>query len=235
MAYFESGLPLILTFLISLVHFMGEELEEYFSGFHERLVSFGTGVSVSYIFLRLLPEFQNIASAATDLIFLAPLAGFSSIHLAEKYVSKHEKDVEEIKEDFKEIHSVFLFVYYSSIGFLLASLVSREPVSGMLFFVPIIFHSAISSLSLTELHDEASRRLPVKLAVSLAPILGALLHRSEFIGEAAFETVFGTVIGMFVYVVIRDSIPRGDRGLPLEYAAGALFYIAVIFAAGGFI
>jgi len=55
--------------VIATVHFLGEELEEYISVRKGQVVSFSSGVSMTYIFLQLLPEFNKIASESTDLIF----------------------------------------------------------------------------------------------------------------------------------------------------------------------
>ena len=73
-------------------------------------------------------------------------------------------------------------------------------------------HVAVSSFSVTELHEKFARKTGVKYAVSLAPILGILTHRTGLLTRGQFKPIFGTVIDMFFYIVIRDSIPDGDRG-----------------------
>lgn len=219
---------------MAAVHFLGEELEEYIGGYREQIVSFSSGASITYIFVQLMPEFHRVTSESTGLIFAFPLIGFSSIHLLEKYVAKAGLPEEKMRKDFGEIHSAFLFLYHGAIGYLVSSLLIESAVTGILFFLPIVMHVAVSSLSLTELHQSVMEKRFVKIAVSLAPVIGVAAHRLGSVSSHLFNPLFGTVIGMFFYIVIRDSIPRDDRGRPAEYVAGVLIYLAVIFASTGF-
>lgn len=213
------------------VHFLGEELEERISGYREQIVSFTAGISIAYIFVQLLPEFHRIASEAGDAIFVFPLLGFSSIHLLEKYLAKSDISGKRMRRDYAEIHSGFLFLYHGAIGYLAASLIAESAVSGLLFFLPVFLHMAVSSFSVTELHEGFVRKGLVKIAVSIAPLLGVLTYTTGLITDQHFNPVFGTVIGMFFYIVIRDSIPEEDRGRPAEYLVGTIIYLAIIFTA----
>lgn len=71
----------------------------------------------------------------------------------------------------------------------------------------------------------------MKYIITLAPLLGVMIHNLGTVADRHFNPVFGTVIGMFFYIVIRDSIPRDERGQPKEYMAGMIIYLAVILAA----
>lgn len=206
-------------------------MEEYISGYRESIVSFSTGASVAYIFVQLLPEFHNVAMEASETIFIFPLLGFSAIHLTEKYIAKSGLSSKEIRHEYAEIHSTFLFIYHGAIGYLIASLLASSTVSGLLFFLPILLHTAVSSLSTSELHSEFSENRWIKSLLALAPLLGVQLHIYGAISRNLFNPIFGTAIGMFFYVVIRDSIPEGEKGMPVEYIAGAGAYLAVILAA----
>jgi len=227
----EIPIALILAAVIGIVHFLGEEVEGLISGYREEVVSFSSGASITYIFVQLMPEFHRIAAEASELIFIFPLLGFSSIHLVEKYVAKSDIQGEKMRRDYAEIHSVFILLYSGALGYLIASLIAENAVSGLLFFLPIIMHVAVSSFSVTELHEKFARKTSVKYAVSLAPILGVLTHRTGLLARGQFNPIFGTVIGMFFYIVIRDSIPEGEKGRPLEYLLGSVTYLAVILAA----
>ncbi len=226
-----SPIAFLLALVMAGVHFLAEELEESISGYQEQLVSFATGVSITYIFVQLVPEFHRIALESSGLIFLSPLLGFSSIHLVEKYIAKNGRSRAEISREYGEVHSVFLFLYHGAIGFLIASLLAESVISGLLFFVPVMLHIGVSSFSLSELHEDVAQRLSVKLVVSITPVLGVLVYSAGMVSSSLFHPVFGLVIGMFMYVVIRDSIPRDDNGQPVEYVLGVLIYLAVILAA----
>lgn len=218
----------LLAAALAVVHFFGEEIDEVTGNYREMVISFATGVSITYVFLQLLPDFHSIVAGADKTVFLFPLFGFSAIHLAEKYVAKTGASREVMKKRYKEIHSVFLFIYHGAIGFLITVLLAESITSGLLFFLPILFHSAVSSFSLSELHEDVVRLPAVKVAISAAPLLGVLLHQTGFMSSNLLNPVFGIVIGMFVYVVIRDAIPEGDKGKPKGYILGLLSYLAII-------
>lgn len=220
-----------LGFILALVHLLGERVEGSISDYRESVLSFSTGASITYIFVQLLPEFHSVTLDSSEFIFVFPLLGFSGIHLAEKYIAKSGISPEDMRRDYAEIHSAFLFFYHGTIGYLVASLLGQSTVSGVLFFLPIIMHTAVSSLSVSELHEDFSDNNWVKTLLALAPLIGVQAHVFGLIDSAIFNTVFGTAIGMFFYVVIRDSIPEDDRGKPLEYLLGAGIYLAIILAA----
>lgn len=224
-------IAILLGFSLAGIHVLGERLEEYISGYRERIVSFSTGASVTYIFVQLLPEFHRITLEASEAIFIAPLLGFSAIHLAEKYIAKSDLSSDEMRHEYAEVHSAFLFIYHGAIGYLVASLLAESTVSGLLFFLPIAMHTAVSSLSTSELHREFAENNWIKSLLAIAPLIGVKLHIYGVLSEGLFNPIFGTAIGMFFYVVIRDSIPEGEKGMPLEYILGAGAYLTVILAA----
>lgn len=227
----ENSLPLVLAGIMAVVHFLGEEIEEYIEGHKEELVSFGSGVSITYIFMQLLPEFHSIVSESSTLFFVFPLLGFSSIHLLEKYIALSDISGEKMRVEYSELHTSFIFTYHIVIGYLISSLITGNKVSGLLFFIPVVIHLAVSSISVSELHEKITSRYSLKLLISIAPIIGAYIHISNLIGETLFNPVFGTVIGIFFYITIRDSIPSGTKGKPLEYLLGTILYLVIIFIA----
>lgn len=212
MIMFETGLAFALALLIALVHFLGEELNEYISGYRSEIVSVASGASITYIFLELMPEFYRVAARSTELIFVFPLLGFSSIHLLEKYIAQAGFDQGRMRRDYGGVHSVFLFIYYAALGYLASSLLAQNSVSGLLFFLPIILHVAVSSFSITKLHEDFVGKTAIKLAVSSAPVIGVILHKFRIISTAHFNPIFGVVTGMFLYVAVRDSMPAEDEG-----------------------
>jgi len=136
-----------------------------------------------------------------------------------------------MRKDYAEIHLGFLILYHSTLGYLIAFILSENTVSGLLFFVPILLHVAVSSLSISELHEKFTSKTSVKALSSLAPMAGVLVYMFELISQSLFVPIFGTAIGMFFYVGVRDSIPNGDKGRPLEYLLGILLYLGVVLLA----
>jgi hypothetical protein len=227
----ESSLPLVLAGILALVHFLGEEIEEYIEGYKEELVSFGSGVSITYIFMQLLPEFHGIVSESSILIFIFPLLGFSSIHLLEKYIALSDVSGEKMRKEYSELHTSFIFFYHVVLGYLVSSLVRGDKASVLLFFIPLVLHLAVSSISVSELHEKITRNTSLKILISAAPVIGVAVQMLGYAGENLFNPGFGTVIGVFFYITVRDSIPSGEKGKPLEYLAGMLIYLVIILIA----
>lgn len=222
---------MVSAFLLAAVHFLGEELDEYISGYRQQIISFGAGVTITYIFVLLLPEFHRIVSESSELIFAFPLIGFSSIHLIEKYIAQSSLSGEKVRKEYAEIHSLVLFVYHGAIGYLIASLSTQSFASGILFILPMMIHIGVSSFSLSELHQSLAERIETKIMMSSAPVLGVLLYYSDLISNSLFNPIFGTLIGIIFYVAIRDSIPQGRNGRPNEYLLGTIFYLFIIIVA----
>jgi len=149
----------------------------------------------------------------------------------EKYIAKSDINGDQMRKDYAEIHLGFLILYHSTLGYLIAFILSENTVSGLLFFVPILLHVAVSSLSISELHEKFTSKTSVKALSSLAPMAGVLVYMFELISQSLFVPIFGTAIGMFFYVGVRDSIPNGDKGRPLEYLLGILLYLGVVLLA----
>lgn len=228
MIFSEAALGALFVLSLSVFHLLGEEFEELISGYKQSIVSFGAGTSIAYIFLQLLPEFHRNVSTLNNLFFIFPLIGFSLIHLMEKCAATSELSREKIKRDYGEIHSGFILIYNGALGYLIASLADKSVYSATLFFLPILLHVLVSSISVSELHEEVFQNIFVKMSISFAPIIGLAVYKIGVLDFQHFVGILGVVAGMFTYIVIRDSIPKDGDGRPIEYVAGALVYTAVI-------
>lgn len=230
--------PILLTgvifaLLIGIVHHLGERIDHMGYRHRPAIASFSAGAAVAYLFLQLFPELKQGVTYLGNYTFLYALFGFASVHMAEKWIYQHEGTFEDLKKDFKELHSVFLFSYYFAIGVVIQYLLGQSVVRGTLFFIPVFLHTAISSLALHELHEDVLERLPVKIAISSASLLGVLLSFSFHVRPETFFMVLGIVTGMFFYVVTRDAIPSADNGTVQSFFVGLVFYAVIIIATWG--
>ena len=78
----KMALGQILALIISLADFFTEGIFAKPSPFKIKMVSFAAGVSVSYIFLSMLPEIYAGAVSINKLLFLPILFGFFCFSLA---------------------------------------------------------------------------------------------------------------------------------------------------------
>lgn len=224
-----SALPWVFAGLLALIHHFGEHLNDTAFAHQNKIISFSVGVTVTYVFLQLLPEHHRGLEYVGEYGSLSILIGFSTIYLTEKWAYQHDKSFEALKQDFKEIHSAFLFLYYFVIGVLIYELIHQfNVVEGTLFFIPIMFHTAISSFSLIEVDEEILNNPIVRIGITIAVLLGTGAAALFQISLPVFYVLLGTVTGMFLYVVIHDAMPQRDAGRPLYFLLGLLFYSSIM-------
>ncbi len=214
--------------ILTVVHFFGEEIDEQAYPHQHLIASFAAGLTVAYIFLQLFPELYAGVDAAGNIVFLLSLGGFSLMHLTEKYIYHHDLTAEKFREDFREFHSAFLFIYHLALGIIIWFLLQDSLVRGILFFIPVLFHTSVSSLSLSELDEDIKNSLGVKIAVSSSVLLGVLIAHLLTITPFQFYTVIASVTGMFLYVVVSDSLKPGDETEPFGFLLGAVSYSIII-------
>ncbi|MDY6771049.1 MAG: hypothetical protein SV186_03775 [Candidatus Nanohaloarchaea archaeon] len=188
-------------------------------------------MTVTYIFLQLLPELYRGVTYFGHHAFLLPLAGFTGMHLVEKYIYSHGKDPDELRNDFKELHSIFLFIYHFSLGIIAVFLLRISLIEGVLFFLPVLFHTAASSLSLKELHEDILENTVVRFLVAFSVVLGVGAAVLLDVTLSHYHSLIGVVTGLFMYVVIRDSLSAQGDSRPWGFLAGTLCYTGIILAA----
>lgn len=221
-------LPWVYGVILVAVHYWGEEIAEH--PVTRRLTGFSAGVTVSYAFLELLPRFHTGIEHFGSWGFFSLLAGFSLPHVVEAFIIQHENTVEEIRHEYKEAHTAFIFAYYVIIGMLIQFLVERDVLAGTLLFVPVLLHTAISSLSVAELHSDVMENSVVEAVVILSSLAGIGIATLLTLQDAMVHLLLGVVTGLFLYVVISDSISQKAEGDVRLFVLGAGLYSAVIVA-----
>lgn len=220
MALAELGL--LLTGIIAVVHLLGEKINEELP-YLDFTTAFSAGVTVAYVFMMVMPELLNSVDLFGRLAFFLALAGFSTIYLSKNHLEKKEKFVD-IKKDFRELHSIFLTLYYLSIGYLITYLAMEDPAKGVILFIPVLFHTAFNSLSMRELHEDVLHIRGVKALIAVSPVLGGLAAILTGFYEQIFYALFGIISGMFFYVALHDAVRPSDEGNELGYILGTVLY-----------
>lgn len=220
----------LLAGIITLVHYFGERIDEETASYQAPITSFASGLTLAYIFLQLFPELTTAVSLQDNMVFMPVLAGVAAIHLIEKHIYRRERDPNAIRKDFKEMHTGILLLYHLVIGILLFQLLQTSTVRGTLFFLPILLHTTVSSLSLSEIHEDILHTPVVITSVSLAPLIGVAIASIYPIPSALFYTLLGLVTGILLYTTMRDSLPHVDSGAIPAFVLGTLGYGALIVA-----
>ena len=211
--------------LIGLIHFFGEEIDEKFSTNSLVLKSFSAGFTISYFFLSMLPEINK--AETSEIGFIWVLSGFSLFYIIEEVIYNSTEHIKDVKHEFKELHTVFLATYHLCIGIILFSLSNNSLQQGILFYLPVATHTLVNSLAIKEMHEEMLKNTLIKLITSFATVIGVLIGIYFKPGELLSFSLFGLVGGMFIYLVVHDSLsPKKER--PLGYIAGAAAFLAII-------
>ncbi|UCC91446.1 MAG: hypothetical protein JSV39_04005 [Candidatus Aenigmatarchaeota archaeon] len=220
-------LSVVLGLILAAVHYFSDRFEPEDPAIKHRLVSFVAGISITYIFLLLLPKVYTGIESLDKFLFLFILAGFACFHLIEKHIYQHEsKDI--LHEELRIAHSAMFFFYHLVIGILLVELVNINVVGGVLFFVPILFYTAVSSASLKGIHISIRERILLKIVLSFSTLFGVLIAYFVMVPSNILHAFLGFVVGSLLYIVIRDSIPKESEGKAIYFVLGVVVYALVI-------
>lgn len=217
-------IPLVLGAMLLLVHLLSDKIHMKHK---ENLASFSVGISLTYIFLYLFPE-MLISRIAVMPVFSSVLLGIAVIRLIETHVFRH-RSKSMLRKELKEVHSVTFFAYHFLIGVVIFEMLRINVISGILFFMPILLHTAVSSISMKEVHDEIKSVSAFKILLALSTLIGISMMYFVSISGTLFSILLGFIVGVMLYIVIRDSMPKETRSKPRYFVAGIVLYSLLIY------
>ena len=213
----------ILALALSIIDFITEGLFLKASPFKMKFISASAGVSVSYIFLILLPEIYSGSIEISRVLFIAILLGFGIFHVIEKYIRQNFTGPA-LRKEHRLVHSTTSFVYFFVVGFLLVKIAEKDSGLGaFLLFIPIALHIVIDSLPRRHTKKQHLRALSAS-----SPFLGAILASVLDVGNAGNNALLGIVGGALLYTVVRESLPRDRKGKPLYFITGLLLFTVLV-------
>jgi hypothetical protein len=223
-------LAMLLLFgvILGTVHYFSERFN--FKDIKKMIgVSFTAGILITYLFLELFPTLLEVGGAFNRISLVFVLVGFTIFHVIEKYIYQHSKSTKTLKRELKEIHTISLFIYYLVLGMVLANISEFVGLqAAILFFMPLLLHAALSSISLSELHGVIRGNTTIKFLLSFSTLIGILFATFFEIVQSLHQALMGSIIGMLLYVTIVDSIPKEREGRPGFFLLGVILYAAII-------
>ncbi len=220
-------LAIIFGAILALIHYFNKFFYKKFTAGRVSLMSFAGGITISYIFLFLLPEVLETVEHLHKLAFVFVLVGFSVLHLIEKHIWNHP--ARKAKTELAEAHAIIFFVYYLLIGIILVKLTRTSILMGTIFFIPITFHTILSKISLKEIHVSISEKTIIKVLLSASTLIGVFLAIYINIAPVVYHIFLGFVVGALFYIAIRDMLPIGRKGDPKYFLAGVILYAIFMF------
>lgn len=219
-------LSLMLAGILSLADYVTETIHIKKLRKNQKLISFSSGVVVSYIILSLFPEIASYALSDGKSVFLFALIGFVTLNLVEQYIYKEVGQLKSPSLYHKGVHVAYFFIYNFFIGVVLVSFASKGLVQTMLFFVPFLLYIIAEMLP----QEFEFKNQSFKLIYSLAPLFGAVFGAMyiSFVMPVLGELI-SLVTGTLLYIVIRESLPSDKAEKPLYFMSGVLCYTLIIF------
>jgi len=220
-------ISLIFSIILGFIHFLNEKIFFNTRKTKEVAMSFVGGVSVAYIFLFLLPELYNGVDHLNSWIFFMVLIGFSLVHFAEKYFYQHSHGNARLLRN-KEVHFLVLFIYYFLVGVILSTIVDKNIIEGILFFIPLIFYASVGKVSFSEVHYHLREQNFFRWLLALSSVLGVFFAPLILSSLSLYHSLLAFIIGSFLYISVVDFIPNKSKGNPFYFFVGEGFYAILI-------
>jgi hypothetical protein len=213
---------------------------------HKRKVlSFGAGVTIAYVFIHLLPELEaaravlgrNEARLALPFpalrVYLAALIGFMFFYglgylvaLNRKPVGSGDADREEIRLR-RSIHVGAFLSYVWLAAYLAVRSLEEGPTPITLYTVALGLHFLSLDFSLFREYGSWYKR-SARYAFALAPLAGwaagVLVGFSQFFTAA----LLGFLAGGIILNAIASELPKEREGRILSFLFGGAFYTALL-------
>ncbi len=226
-----SYLPLLFALLLSLVHFFSKNISKKIEKYHQHLISLSAGIFITYILLVMLPELTIGAGIIGESIYLALLAGYAFFHLIEKYTYQHYKNKRELMDELAHLH-VAGFVFDSFVvGFTMVVLYKISTPFTAVALLPIIpyaLHSLASSVSLEHIHKKITSKTIGRLVLSLSTFFGAIIATILQVSTGQFYLLFGFLLGILLYIVTRNTMPKEKNGVPGFFLIGIILTLVFL-------
>src|SRR3989344_7254850 len=133
-------LSLVLAGILSLADYTTETIFSNKLRSSRKLISFSSGVVISYIVLDLLPEITSSVLIEGRKLFLYALFGFASLNLIEQVIYKEDAKNKHLSGYHKRKHVTYFFIYNFAVGLVLVNFAARGFLQTMLFFIPFLLY-----------------------------------------------------------------------------------------------
>jgi hypothetical protein len=190
----------ILGALIGIAHHYSEKFCAKCRSYNSELISLSAGISVTYIFLDLFPQFSNDVLQSNKLLFISLLLGFVLFHLVEKYIYQHSPKGK-LKRSLDTENTIASFTYHFCIGVILVTFTRLGIDRAILFFIPMILYTALSTLPVNPPKSKILHGL-----LSVSTVIGVLFAEFVVITPLIQTALVGFIIGILLFTVIRHSI-----------------------------
>lgn len=234
----------VIALLLAVVHLMAGRLRFLEVLPRSRWLSFGSGVSVAYVFVHILPElaanqrhFEAAAIAGLGAlehhVYLIALIGLGVFYGLERLARRsrgHHRRVsgeDTTTADVFWIHIGSFAGYNTLIGYLLLHRESPGRSGLVLFTAAMAAHFVVNDYGLRNAHKRRYDAIG-RWILSAAIIIGWLLGALTSIHRAAIAAFFGFLAGGVLLNVLKEELPEERESTFWAFALGAVVYAALL-------
>jgi hypothetical protein len=234
----------IFTFVLATIHLFAGQLKFLKHKPRSRGFSFGSGVSVAYVFIHILPELSQAQeklqngvniSFLEHHVYLVALGGLTVFYGLERFAmitrptSSRSRNSEVTTAGFFWVHIAFFAIYNFLIGYLLVHREDRGIKNLLLFVVAMALHFVINDHGLRQHHrqiyDDIGRWL-----LAIAIICGWLTGIVTKIEQVGIAVLFAFLAGGIVLNVLKEELPPERESCFWSFAVGTLSYTILLLA-----
>ena len=205
------------------------------------LLSLGSGVSVAYVFVHLLPEVASVEPPVVHgeyalfplefPVYLLALAGFVAFygleHVARRWGTHGENGEATESTGVYWLHLGSFATYNVLLGYLLVERSVHERAGLVLFAVAIGLHLLVNDHGLREHHAQRYRQVGRWLLAG-AVLLGAALGVFLVVGPPLFELLLAFLAGAVVFTVVKEELPSQGENRFSMFTLGVVGYAALL-------
>lgn len=237
-------LSAILAVILALVHLFSGKLRFLDTTPRSIWLSIGSGVSVAYVFVHILPDLSEAQetinrSLAGELAFLEHhvyliallgLAVFYGLERAAKI--SRQRNQKAGKGDVTEagifwLHITSFAAYNALIGYLLLHREQPGVQSLLFFFCAMALHFVVNDHGLRENHKHTYDKIG-RWILAAAIICGWVIGSGTELPKAAIALLFAFLAGGVVLNVLKEELPQERQSRFWAFALGATIYAALL-------
>ncbi len=234
------GLSLASVVFLSLIHVLADMLRWKRQVPQKYWLSFADGISISYVFLGLLPKIVDGTAAfpeslgfAADILkhspFLPLLIGLVAFYGMERLV---EKPVDATGAHIASeatglrvwIHLASYAFYKAIIGYLIVQM--NNPLSIIIFVISMAVHFLVVDYRMMEIHKGVYQRIG-RWALTVAILVGWILGATTVISPVLVTLLLSFLAGGIVLVVLEEEFSREHPSSFPAFVTAVALYMAV--------
>jgi hypothetical protein len=236
----------VLAIGLALIHLFSSRLRFLKSAPRSRWLSFGSGVSVAYVFVHVLPDLseaqetirQSLDSGLEFLehhVYLVALLGLAVFYGLERAAEvSRQRNRQDANQDVTSggifwLHMASFALYNALIGYLLLHREVSGFMSLLFFAVAMALHFVVNDYGLREHHkkmyDQTGRWI-----LAAAIIVGWAIGSRTALSQAAIAVLFAFLAGSVVLNVLKEELPEERESRFWAFALGAGGYAALLLA-----